>query len=247
MLRRATVFFVHQRHNAMKYAPYEPVEGNSIVFLDLTTEMRSIGRVTIELFNDVVPRTAENFRSLCTGERGRSELGVNLWYRGVPFHRIVPNFCAMGGDVRFRDGRGTESVFGYPFNDESFEGKAGKNICGTVAMSNNGPHRNGSQFFFNLADSQHLNGKFVVVGQVLAGWDHVVAISQMGARCGTPTRKVWVADCGQTSGAKMEQFEEIPTDSLHANLPGEEVLNMLRPRGGEKQLWGPMKPGSGSR
>ena len=226
MLRRLGRLLAHQRPNAAKYCPYKPVEGNSIVFLDLTTEMRQIGRVSIELFNDTVPRTAEAFRSLCTGERGVSE-GVPLCYKGVPFHRIVPGFAAVGGDVKMRDGRGNISIYGYPFPDESFRGKAGRNLCGTVAFSNQGPNSNGSMFFFNLCDSPHLDGKFVVCGQVLSGWEHVIEMGTMGSRCGTPLRKVWVANCGQTAGAKYDEQAEIPPDPALFDMPGHEVLNMI--------------------
>lgn len=229
MLRRSTLFFSHQRPNALKYCPHPPVEGNSLVFLDITTEKRVLGRVTIELFTDTVPRTAENFRSMCTGERGTSA-GVPLYFKGIPFHRIVPGFCLQGGDIQHKDGRGFTSVFGYPFNDETFEGKAGKNLCGTLAMANNGPNNNGSQFFFNTVDSPHLDGRFVVFGQVLTGWDVVLTAATKGSRCGTPMQPVWISECGQLGGAKYENVLEIPSDPANFELGGKEVLEMLAPR-----------------
>ena len=229
MLRRCRFNFAHRRANTLNFCPHEPVEGNSLVYFDITTERKSLGRVTIELFNDEVPRTAENFRSLCTGERGKGD-GFPLYYKGIPFHRIVPGFAVIGGDVRFKDGRGTTSIFGYPFPDESFEGKAGKNLCGTLAMSGNGPDSNGSQFFFNVTDSPHLDGRFVVFGQVVTGWDTVLEVAQMGSRCGTPLQKVWIADCGQCGGAKYENVLEIPSDPANFEMGGKEVLEMLQPR-----------------
>jgi peptidylprolyl isomerase len=229
MLRRARFLLEHSRRNFQKYVPHEPVEGNSLVYLDLTTESQPLGRVSIELFTDTVPRTCENFRSLCTGERGLGG-GVPLSYKGVPFHRIVPGWLVQGGDIKFRDGRGVESIFGYPFGDESFAGKAGRNLCGTLAMASSGPNYNGSQFFFNVRDSPHLDGRFVVFGQVLHGWDLVLEVATMGSRCGTPGRKVWVADCGQSGGARMADVEMIPSDPSAQLLPGQEVLNMLSPR-----------------
>jgi cyclophilin family peptidyl-prolyl cis-trans isomerase len=237
MLRRGRIFFCvsearkpKQRSNFLGYCPHEPVEGNSLVYFDITTERRFLGRVTIELFNDVVPRTAENFRSLCTGERGMSD-GCPLFFKGIPFHRIVPNFVIQGGDVKFKDGRGTTSIFGYPFYDESFEGKAGKHLSGTIAMSSSGPNQNGSQFFINMRDSPHLNGRFVVCGQILTGWDTLQEVSRMGSRCGTPLQKVWVAESGQLGGAKYENVLEIPNDPANFDLgSGKEVLDMLAPR-----------------
>lgn len=121
----------------------------------------------IELFRDVVPKTTENFRSLCTGERGVSSCA--LYYKGIPFHRIIPNFVLQGGDILTKDGRGNVSVFGFPFPDESFDSKAGIHLPGTVAMAHSGPNQNGSQFFFNLVRNRHLDRKFVVVGQVVDG------------------------------------------------------------------------------
>jgi cyclophilin family peptidyl-prolyl cis-trans isomerase len=237
MLRRAQFLFNQVEakrprapHNFLGYCPHEPVEGNSLVFFDITTERRFLGRVTIELFNDTVPRTAENFRSLCTGERGIGD-GCPLFFKGIPFHRIVPNFIVQGGDVKYKDGRGTTSIFGYPFQDESFEGKAGKNLSGTIAMSSAGPNQNGSQFFINMRDSPHLNGRFVVCGQILTGWDIIQNISKMGSRCGTPLQKVWVSECGQLGGAKYENVLEIPSDPAIFDLgSGKEVLDMLAPR-----------------
>lgn len=237
MLRRAQIFFSktevrkpRARSNFLGYCPYEPVEGNSLVFFDITTERRFLGRVTIELFNDTVPRTAENFRSLCTGERGMND-GCPLFYKGIPFHRIIPNFIIQGGDVKFKDGRGTTSIFGFPFQDESFEGKAGKHLSGTVAMSSSGPNCNGSQFFINMKESPHLDGRFVVCGQILTGWDCLQKVALMGSRCGTPLQKVWVSECGQLGGAKYENTLEIPSDPANFDLgSGKEVLDMLAPR-----------------
>jgi peptidylprolyl isomerase len=222
---------------ATGFMPHTPLETNPVVFLDVTADNASLGRVTIELFADAVPRTAENFRSLCTGERGSSRW-VNrgggakcpLYYKGVPFHRLIPGFVAQGGDVLHFDGRGNESVFGYPFPDESFDGKAGAHLEGTVAMATSGPNQNGSQFFFNLKRSSHLDGKFVVVGQVLDGWDVVQQLSRCGSRCGTPIKKAWIAECGQSGGLGVEDLDDLPVNPAPFNLPGKEVLSMLKPR-----------------
>lgn len=209
--------------------PYPPVSGSSVVFMDMTVEGDHAGRVTIELFTDIVPSSCENFRSLCTGERPFS--ACPLHYKGVPFHRIVSNFIVQGGDILHKDGRGNQSIFGYPFPNESTDGKAGKHLPATVALAHNGPGRNGSQFFFNLRRSEHLDGKFVVVGQVVDGWDVIQQIGRTcGSRCGTPVSRAWISDCGQSGGAQMEYLEKLQGERADYLQPGREVLNALRPR-----------------
>jgi peptidylprolyl isomerase len=213
--------------------PYAPLVTNPVVFLDITIEGSHAGRVSVELFFDTVPKTCENFRSLCTGERSPVP-SKPLYYKGTPFHRIIPGFVVQGGDFKLHDGRANESVFGYPFPDESFEGKAGKHTEGTVAMANSGPNLNGSQFFFNLTRSPHLDRKFVVFGQVIDGWDVVCEISRTcGSRCGTPVSRAWISECGQSGGLYHEELRELenatPGRTFH-DMPGKEVLNALRPR-----------------
>jgi cyclophilin family peptidyl-prolyl cis-trans isomerase len=223
------------------YMPHAPVLTNPVVFLDIACGQSHLGRVTIELFADVVPRTAENFRSLCTGERGVSRhVNVNghsdscpLTYKGIPFHRIVRDFIVQGGDILHKDGRGNLSIFGYPFFDESFEGKAGQHLSGTVAMATSGPNENGSQFFFNLNRARHLDGKFVVVGQVVDGWGIVAQMAKCGSRNGTPTKPCWVTECGQSGGeaTAMEDLETVAAKSANRRLKdADDVLAMLRPR-----------------
>ncbi|KEG07463.1 cyclophilin [Trypanosoma grayi] len=210
--------------------PYPHNEMNPVVFLDITVEGDALGRVTMELFHDTVPKTTENFRSLCTGERGSGQ--CPLFYKGIPFHRIIPGFIVQGGDILAKDGRGNVSVFGYPFPDESFEGKAGKHLPGTVAMAHSGPNQNGSQFFFNLGRNEHLDKKFVVCGQVLEGWDVVGRVAALcGSRCGTPVSRAWITDCGQSGGAMFAETEEALSGerALHA-MPGKEVLDLISPR-----------------
>lgn len=229
MLRR-TSLFLRAAAGGVSPFPYEPVSTNPIVFMDITVEGDHAGRITMELFHDVVPQTAENFRSLCTSERGFGR--APLTYKGVPFHRVIPGFVLQGGDILSKDGRGNESIFGYRFPDESFQGKAGKHLPGTIAMASSGPNENGSQFFFNLKRSAHLDGKLVVFGQVLQGWDVVREVSKAcGSRCGTPVSRAWISECGQSGGLHYE-------DQLHVQALGEaphempavDVLNSIRPR-----------------
>lgn len=221
--------------NVASFMPYDPISTNPLVFLEVTGDHKALGRVTIELFADIVPHSAENVRSLCTGERGLVRWvpkrgGVcPLFYKGVPFHRIIPGFIIQGGDILHRDGRGNESVFGYPFFDECLSGKAGKHLVGTVALAHTAPNENGSQFFFNLKRSEHLDGKFVVVGQVVDGWDVVLQMQRFGSRCGVPTKSVWISECGQSGGLQVEGLEALPTDPAPFSMPGSEVLSVMRP------------------
>ncbi|KNH05264.1 cyclophilin [Perkinsela sp. CCAP 1560/4] len=198
-------------------APLRIVNTNPIVYLDVTIDKDNVGRIAVELFADSVPKTAENFRSLCTGERGTFRHtwrpGSNpcpLHYKGIPFHRIIRNFIVQGGDILCRDGRGNNSVFGYTFFDESFEGKAGNHVAGTLAMAHDGPNRNGSQFFFNLKDNFYLNKRYVVFGQVLEGIEVLKKLNSIGTNCGVPLKKSWITECGQAGVNKlpMKDFDQ---------------------------------------
>ncbi|KAG8342420.1 putative Cyclophilin type peptidyl prolyl cis trans isomerase [Trypanosoma vivax] len=230
MIRWSRLVLSANRIVARNLAPYTQNEANSIVFMDITVEGDHLGRVSIELFNDTVPRTAENFRSLCTGERGNGQ--CPLFYKGIPFHRIIPGFVVQGGDILLKDGRGNVSVFGYPFPNESFNGKAGRHLPGTVAMAHSGPDQNGSQFFFNLARNEQLDSRFVVCGQVIEGWDVIERVSTLaGSRCGTPISRAWITDCGQSGVISCSGIEVDPQNerAYHA-MVGKEVLDFISPR-----------------
>ncbi|KAG5501741.1 hypothetical protein JIQ42_05593 [Leishmania sp. Namibia] len=219
-----------QSNRAALYMPYTPVAANPVVYFDITAEGDALGRVSVELFRDVVPKTSENFRSLCTGERGCAQ--CPLYYKGIPFHRIIPGFVMQGGDILTKDGRSNVSVFGYPFSDESFEGKAGKHLPGTVGMAHSGPNQNGSQFFFNLGRNEQLDRKFVVVGQVLGGWEIINQVVRLcGSRCGTPVSRAWISDCGQSGGYMAEETQEaLRGERAQHAMPGKEVLDLIQPR-----------------
>ncbi|CAA3000428.1 peptidyl-prolyl cis-trans isomerase cyp21-1 [Olea europaea subsp. europaea] len=115
------------------------------VFLDVDIDKQRLGRITIGLYGQVVPKTVENFRALCTGEMGKDANGVVLHYKGTPFHRIIPGFMIQGGDIVYRNGRGNHSMYGGTFRDENFKLK--HSHPGVVSMVNSGPDSNGSQFF----------------------------------------------------------------------------------------------------
>ncbi|CEM16397.1 unnamed protein product [Vitrella brassicaformis CCMP3155] len=168
---------------------------NPKVWFDISIGGRAMGRVTFLLYADVVPKTAENFRALCTGEKGKGQSQVPLHYKGSYFHRIIPHFMCQGGDFTEGDGRGGESIYGMKFADENFKIKHSKK--GLLSMANAGPNTNGSQFFITVDETPWLDGKHVVFGEVTEGYDVVQQMERVGTRSGTPTQKVQIADCGQ--------------------------------------------------
>jgi peptidylprolyl isomerase len=166
---------------------------NPKVEMDVTIGGQPAGTITIELFADVVPKTAENFRALCTGEKGMGKSGKPLSYAGSPFHRIIPGFMIQGGDFTRGNGTGGESIYGEKFADENFELKHTE--AGILSMANAGPNTNGSQFFITVAATPWLDGKHVVFGKVIGGMDVVQAVEAQGSRSGATQSEVMLAAC----------------------------------------------------
>lgn len=170
---------------------------NPRVFFDLAIGGQPAGRVVMELFADTTPRTAENFRALCTGEKGVGKSGKPLHYKGSTFHRVIPGFMCQGGDFTAGNGTGGESIYGAKFADENFVRK--HTGPGILSMANAGPNTNGSQFFICTAKTEWLDGKHCVFGQVVEGLDVIRAVEKVGSSSGRTAKRVEVADCGQIS------------------------------------------------
>ena len=171
------------------------------VFFDIELDGQPIGRIVMTLFSDVAPRSAENFRALCTGEKGVSSTGARLHFKGSSFHRVIPGFMCQGGDFTRGDGTGGCSIYGPTFADEPFALKHTE--PGLLSMANAGPNTNGSQFFITFETTPWLDNKHVVFGKVSEGLSVARQIESVGSRSGKPSRRVIIAECGELASRRQ--------------------------------------------
>ena len=166
---------------------------NPKVFFDITADGEKMGRLVFELRADATPKTAENFRALCTGE-------IGYGYKGSPFHRIIPGFMCQGGDFTNRNGTGGKSIYGEKFEDENFLLKHTE--PGLLSMANAGRNTNGSQFFITTAVTTWLDGKHVVFGKLTEGMDVIKQLEKTGSQSGRTNKEILIEDCGELTGDK---------------------------------------------
>lgn len=160
-------------------------------FFDIQIGDEEVERVEMELFKDTVPKTVENFRCLCTGEKGSG-----LHYKGSGFHRVISGFMIQGGDFTKGDGTGGKSIYGDKFDDENFVSKHTQK--GLLSMANAGPGTNGSQFFITTAETPHLDGKHVVFGRVSKGMEFIEKVEKLETGSNDkPLKAVTIVDCGE--------------------------------------------------
>ncbi|KAK4702310.1 peptidyl-prolyl isomerase D, partial [Phenoliferia sp. Uapishka_3] len=201
---------------------------NPRVFFDVSVNGTVAGRVVMELFADVTPKTAENFRALCTGEKGIGKQGKPLHFKGCKFHRIIRRFMIQGGDFTHGSGIGGESIYGEKFNDENFILKHEKPFL--LSMANSGPNTNGSQFFITTVPTPHLDGKHVVFGKVIAGRSTVRLMETSPVKSDTPTEDIIISNCGELQEGEPDGVDSDQTGDGYEEYPSDDEADVQEPK-----------------
>jgi peptidyl-prolyl isomerase D len=200
-------------------------------FFDVSIGGEKVGRIVFKLYTNELPKTTENFRALCTGERGVGHSGKPLHYKGSIFHRIIKEFMIQGGDFTNGNGTGGESIYGEKFADEGFPFKHTR--PGLLSMANAGPNTNGSQFFITTVPTPHLDGKHVVFGEVIKGMGVVRALEHVPTgEQDRPEKECKIEDCGQLQPGESDGipapadgdiYEEWPVDQPDVSTPSQRL------------------------
>ncbi|XP_046853166.1 peptidyl-prolyl cis-trans isomerase D-like [Xenia sp. Carnegie-2017] len=198
---------------------------NPRCFFDVSIGGISEGRIYFELFADVCPKTAENFRSLCVGDKGNGQsTGKPLHFKNCPFHRIMKDFMVQGGDFSNHNGTGGESIYGEKFEDENFQLKHDQ--PGLLSMANAGPNTNGSQFFITCKATTHLDGKHVVFGKVIKGMQIVRKLENVEKDGETPKKACVIADCGEIPADEdIFAMKDDGTGDVYSDYPEESNID----------------------
>ncbi|KAI0314682.1 cyclophilin-like domain-containing protein [Amylostereum chailletii] len=204
-----------------------------ITYFDIAIGDKPLGRVVFSLYADLVPKTAENFRALCTGEKGVGASGKPLCYKDSGFHRIIKSFMIQGGDFTAGNGTGGESIYGEKFEDEASPAKHTRPFL--LSMANAGPNTNGSQFFVTTVPTPHLDGKHVVFGEVIRGKSIVREIENFPTASGdAPTSPITITACGQLdpsdpSLALPTVDPSDPTADIYEDYPDDDPHDVQQP------------------
>ncbi|CZT21031.1 probable peptidyl-prolyl cis-trans isomerase (cyclophilin41) [Ramularia collo-cygni] len=212
----------------------------SRVWFEISIGGDALGKVVFELYDDIVPKTAKNFRALCTGEEGKGKSGKPLHYKESTFHRVIKGFMIQGGDFTAHNGTGGESIYGEKFEDENFQIKHEKPFL--LSMANAGPATNGSQFFVTTVATPHLDGKHVVFGEVVSGKSIIRQVENTPVTDDKPDKDVVIEDCGvlpatedlaeftkKQPDATGDAYEDFPEDqkSQDAEWKGTEIVAIV--------------------
>jgi len=177
-----------EKYEAGYTPPLEVNKSNVKVFFTMDIGGKTgFKKIVMEIKEDIVPKTAANFKALCTHDKG-------FGFKNSNFHRVIPNFMCQGGDFTNHNGTGGKSIYGSKFDDENFTLK--HDGAGVLSMANAGPGTNGSQFFLCTSKTGWLDGKHVVFGQVLSGYSTIKAIESVGSQSGSTSFTVKIVDCG---------------------------------------------------